>query len=50
MMAMARRMGGGDPRKGMVRMMEMMGLMDGMMGGDRAKRDGEPVAPHSHTH
>lgn len=25
MMAMARQMGGGDPMKGMVRMMEMMG-------------------------
>jgi len=30
MMAMARRMGGGDPMKGMVRMMEMMGSIGSM--------------------
>ena len=32
MMAMARRMGSGDPMKGMVRMMEIMGSMGGMSG------------------
>ena len=34
MMDMARRMGNGDTMLGMVRMMEMMGSMGGMMGGD----------------
>ncbi len=34
MMEMARRMGDGDTMLGMVRMMEMMGSMGGMMGGD----------------
>lgn len=33
MMAMARRMGNGDPMLGMTRMMEMMGHRGGMMGG-----------------
>ena len=33
MMEMARRMGNGDPMLGMTKMMEMMGGMDGMMGG-----------------
>jgi hypothetical protein len=33
MMDMARRMGDGDVMLGMVRMMEMMGSMGGMMGG-----------------
>ena len=32
MMGMARNMGDGDPMKGMVRMMEMTGSMNGMMG------------------
>ena len=34
MMVMARGMGNGDTMLGMVRMMEMMGSMGGMMGGD----------------
>lgn len=33
MMEMARRMGNGDVMLGMTRMMEMMGSMDGMLGG-----------------
>ena len=33
MMEMARRMGNGDPMLGMTKMMEMMGGMSGMMGG-----------------
>jgi len=33
-MGMARGMGNGDTMLGMVRMMEMMGSMGGMMGGD----------------
>jgi hypothetical protein len=41
MMGMARGMGGGDPMRGMVRMMEMMGSTGGMMG---------PATPHSSTH
>ena len=41
MMEMARGMGGGDPMRGMVRMMDMMGSMGGMMG---------PATPLSSTH
>jgi len=45
MMESARRMGVGDPMKGMVRMMEMMGSMGGMAGSGMMA----PSAPHGHA-
>jgi hypothetical protein len=49
MMEMARRMGG-DPMKGMVRMMEMMGSTGGMMGGSAAAPGAVPTPSHPHPH
>ena len=49
MMEMARNMGGGDPMKGVVRMMEMMGSMNGVMGsgmmGPSTSNDKPPQTP-----
>jgi hypothetical protein len=46
MMDMARRMGDGDVMLGMVRMMEMMGSMGGMMGGQGGgMMGGQPHQP-----